>query len=425
MKIRFIKSKLDSLPFTDSKVKRMTHYDLQTPYLILRISHNKKSFYYYRKLKQTKSPIKDKIGDYPDISIRQAQDQVKQINTKILNGSYFHKSDILFSELFEKYYLLYSKKYKRRHKEDKRKYDVYLKSFHNKPCDQLTVKDVNELHAKIGTDNGQYMANRVIALLRAIFNWGLRQQLIKCDNPAKSIKKFTEKSRDRFMDVEEFRRFFEVLDSPDINEKIRDYFKILVFTGARKRNVMSMRWEDIKFENKTWTIPGEFYKNGEPFTAVLVDYVMDILERRKKTTANSKYVFPSPTSISGHMEEPKKAWLSILKKAKIDNLRIHDLRRTLGSWQAIEGSSLLVIGESLGQKTTKATEVYARLNKNVVRESVNNATSAMLMAIAKNPDEGNSTPLSEVDNLKSIIHSINAKNIDEFKKMALEEIFRK
>ena len=424
MKIKFIKSSLDSLPFTDSKDKRMTYYDSQTPYLVLRVSHNRKSFYYYRKLKQTKSPIKDKIGDYPDISIRQAQDQVKQISTKIINGTYFHKSGMFFSELFDKYYLLYSKKHKRRHEEDKRKYDVYLKSLYNKPCDQLTVKEMNELHAKVGTDNGQYMANRVIALVRGIFNWGLKQQLIKCDNPAKSIKKFAEKSRDRFMDVDEFKRFFEALESPDINENMRDYFKVLIFTGARKSNVMSMRWEDLRFENKTWTIPGESYKNGEPFTAVLVDCVMDILEKRKKNTT-TKYVFPSPTSVSGHMEEPKKAWLSILKKAKIENLRIHDLRRTLGSWQAIGGSSLLVIGESLGQKTTKATEVYARLNKNVVRESVNNATSAMLRAIATPTQDENTTPESEVDRLKSIINNINTQNTDEFKKLILEEIFRK
>ena len=78
--------------------------------------------------------------------------------------------------------------------------------------------------------------------------------------------------------------------------------------------------------------------------------------------------------------EPKKGWKRILERAGIEDLRIHDLRRTLGSWQAKTGASLAIIGKSLNHKNQSTTAIYARLDLDPVRNSVNTATSAMLAA---------------------------------------------
>ena len=59
---------------------------------------------------------------------------------------------------------------------------------------------------------------------------------------------------------------------------------------------------------------------------------------------------------------------------------MHDLRRTLGSWQAAGGTSLLIIGKSLGHRSESATRIYARLATDPVRESVEKATAAMIDA---------------------------------------------
>jgi integrase len=61
-------------------------------------------------------------------------------------------------------------------------------------------------------------------------------------------------------------------------------------------------------------------------------------------------------------------------------LRIHDLRRSLGSWQASTGASGFVIGKSLGHKSQQATQIYARLNLDPVRDSIEKATQAMMTA---------------------------------------------
>jgi integrase len=63
-----------------------------------------------------------------------------------------------------------------------------------------------------------------------------------------------------------------------------------------------------------------------------------------------------------------------------EDLRIHDLRRTLGSWQARAGASLTIIGKSLGHKSQQATAIYSRLDLDPVRASVEQATAAMIEA---------------------------------------------
>ena len=70
-------------------------------------------------------------------------------------------------------------------------------------------------------------------------------------------------------------------------------------------------------------------------------------------------------------------------KAGIKDLRLHDLRRTLGSWQAATGANSYTIGKTLGHKNTQSTAVYARLNLDPVRDSVEKATQAMLGTLKK------------------------------------------
>ena len=78
--------------------------------------------------------------------------------------------------------------------------------------------------------------------------------------------------------------------------------------------------------------------------------------------------------------EPKKAWKRICTAAGIEEIRIHDLRRTMGSWQAKTGASLPIIGKSLNHKSPSSTSIYARLDIDPVRTSMDKAVAAMLEA---------------------------------------------
>jgi integrase len=213
----------------------------------------------------------------------------------------------------------------------------------------------------------------------SLFGYATELKLYKGANPAHGIKKFPETKRDRFLQSDELPAFFKAL-AEEPNDTLRDYFLLSLLTGARRSNVQEMEWQQINFNRAEWRIPTT--KNGEPQTVTLSAEALEILRNRQD--CNPIWVFPG-TGATGHLVEPKKAWRRVLDRAGIDNLRIHDLRRTLGSWQAKTGASLAIVGKSLNHKSPSTTAIYARLDLDPVRESVDRATGAMFAAAGIKP----------------------------------------
>jgi len=124
-------------------------------------------------------------------------------------------------------------------------------------------------------------------------------------------------------------------------------------------------------------VAGEKMKKGDPLVVVPSSNALAILNERAGTSdKNADWVFPSERG-TGSVVDPKKAWERVREHSGLENVRMHDLRRTLGSWQALTGTSLQIIGKSQGHKSMKATEVYARLTTEPVREAVEKATQKM------------------------------------------------
>ena len=97
-------------------------------------------------------------------------------------------------------------------------------------------------------------------------------------------------------------------------------------------------------------------------------------------------MFPSPVLENQHLQDPKKAWKRILKRAGIENLRLHDIRRTLGSYQALMGTSLHIIGKTLGHRSLGTTQIYARLADKPIRDSMQNAVNEIYKISEENEE---------------------------------------
>jgi len=98
------------------------------------------------------------------------------------------------------------------------------------------------------------------------------------------------------------------------------------------------------------------------------------------------------------LQDPKKAWQRLLMRAEISDLRIHDLRRSLGSWQASTGASLVIIGKTLSHRNVNTTAIYARLNTDPVRDAMNKATQAIWDAGNQASSETNPNVI-KIDNI--------------------------
>ena len=191
-------------------------------------------------------------------------------------------------------------------------------------------------------------------------------------------------SSQRYITTQERDGFFKAVYELK-NESMRDIFLLSLFTGARKGNIISMRWDKICFENNTWSIPGKSNikkqgaKNGNSNHVYLNDETIKILTNRK-AKSTSEWVFPSDNnSKSGHVEEPRKAWVELCKNAGLEDLRIHDLRHTHASWMAINGVSLPIIAKRLGHQSLQSTARYAHLNDATVKEAVNDTFNKIII----------------------------------------------
>jgi integrase len=138
-----------------------------------------------------------------------------------------------------------------------------------------------------------------------------------------------------------------------------------------------MRWDDIDFRAGFWRIPDT--KSGQPVVVPLVGPVMQLLAARRNASNGSQWVFPSHGK-TGHIVEPKSAWKRIITRAGLSDVRPHDLRRSLGSWMAMTGSSLPVVGKMLGHSQPSTTAIYARLAVDPIRIAAEAATAAMMDA---------------------------------------------
>ena len=163
---------------------------------------------------------------------------------------------------------------------------------------------------------------------------------------------------------------------------------VALFTGQRKNCILSMEWREIDFTNGLWHIPTSKMKGKRTHTVPLIEDVVKILSRRREEAGKrERFVFPSNKSKTGHVAEKTSKggfWRRIIERAglfstiKDENLCMHDLRRTLGSWQAMGNESLLVISKVLGHKDISITaNVYAHLQTGGVRKGIESAASAM------------------------------------------------
>lgn len=381
-KINFTKTSIFALTLPD-KGKISYYYDVQVNGLgIMLFPSGTKTFFIYKRVNGR--PDKIKLGRFPQMTVEEARKSAYATINEIDKGidPKEEKSKIakemLFEELFSEYLEKHAKLHKKCWQEDEAKYKRHLLPFAKKRISAINKNDIIQLHSSLSKSNGLYSANRVLSLLTTVFNKAIDWEW-NGQNPCIGIKKFKEKTRERFIHGDEISRFFESLNE-EPNETFKDFFYICLLTGARRNNVQNMNWNDINLNRQEWKIKET--KNGDSQTVPLPSQAIDILKQRHKNR-NSDWVFPSPTSKSGHIEEPKRAWKNLLKRADIEDLRIHDLRRTLGSWQAATGANSYIIGKSLGHKTQQATAIYARLNIDPVRESVARAVDSMFAAINK------------------------------------------
>lgn len=377
-RFNFTKKKLEAL-VTDRS--RRTVYDTVQNGLALAIyGSGNKTWFWFKSV--AGKPTWATLGSFPAMTIEMARKEASKKNADLEKWKAddfegrdpFEKRERLTFEAAVEFYVderlrMNAKNFERAAKEARWLRDRYLAQWKMRPLVAIRRTHVKERQHEIRRDNGLYLSNHVVRMVRAVYNYMLESERWEGMNPCARVKLFREEKRKRFLQRNELPKLFAALQT-EPNIDLRDFVLLALTTGARRGDILSARWEQFQFDRNVWVVPDP--KNQVAYEVRLSAQAVSVLQDRRHRV-NGDFVFPS-NGTTGHIVELKGSWKRLLRRAGISDLRVHDLRRTLASWQATAGSSLLIIGKSLGHTSVQATEVYSQVADDAVRDSVAKAT---------------------------------------------------
>lgn len=375
-RFKFAKQEIEKLP-QPAGGDYVVYHDELIKGLVLIVYKSRKTFHVYKLV--AGKPVKPKLGNFPDMSVEQARKEALALLSDIAKGQPVRSKRVSkptgldLGKLFDRYIDEYARHHCTRWQETQKNFHRYFADWLSTPLNLITRADV-QLHVNcLGRDRGHHTANRAFDDIRAVYSWGIKYGYHKGDNPCTGVTKFKTRARERFIHPDEFEKFLDGLKA-EKNIPFRDYVYLSLFTGARQANVLAMRWDQIDFKLGIWRIP--ITKNKESQTLPLTELAMQILKERYENRKSDVFVFPSDSAV-GHIIEPKIAWRKFLARTGLEDLRMHDLRRTLGSYMAINNQSLQIIGKVLGHKSPTATQIYSRLSVDPLKQAMEAAQALM------------------------------------------------
>lgn len=250
--------------------------------------------------------------------------------------------------------------------------------FGTRPWRDVRRSEVREWHAGI---ERPYNANRALQALRAAYYWrlwqeddsaGNRRRESDTRNPCAGIDLRPETRRQVRLELAELPKLEASIDAETDDPFLRAFFRFVLATGCRRNEALTLRWADVALPDDK--APGEAnatfrdVKAGGDHAISLSAYAVSQL-RDLPRFAGNPYVFVGRVP-GGHLQSPSKAWQRIRKAAGIERVRIHDLRRTFGSWLGDAGFTSKQIGTALGHKSDITSRVYMALGDQSKRAAV-------------------------------------------------------
>ena len=334
------------------------------------------------------------IGKFGAITANQAREQAKVLLGEIAKGMDPQEEKKLskmrgrtFSDLSERYSETHAKNNKAQtisanqyfldHILSPRLGSVELTNISRDVLEDIIFKFKNSTSKETNMPMSGARANRLIALTSKIFNlaeeWGWVEK-----SPARGLKKFKESKRERIATDEELQRLYQaVLEEKNIH--YRNYFLLLFHTMARRSEIQEMKWEDLDLEEGVFKMKDS--KANRPFTIPLGSTAIEIIKSTPRIIGNP-YVFAG-----GAARKPingiGKKWGQVRKRAGVEDLWLHDIRRTGGSNMIMDGASLQDVAQLLNHSNLSTTQRYAQLAQDHKKKKMNQHEDRLLRIIDK------------------------------------------
>ena len=376
------------------QAERADYFDTNLPSFCVRVSRNGvKSFsVMYRHAGKLRRYT---IGTYPRLSLAKARQEAKdalrdaELGEDPAAKKKVKRQEGSFEELAADYMTRWAKKRKKSWRDDQRRIDTYLiPRFGNIHASDVSRPDIRAMLEEIA-ERAPVQANRVLALVRKIFNWAISEDILE-HSPCQSIPRpGIERRRDRVLSEKELRKTWRAIESQ--NPQVSAIFKLRLLTAQRGGEIMSMAWSDVDLEEGVWTIPAERAKNRLSHRVPLSRPVLKILQDLNGERKSSPWVFPRLDRPKGHFMAVQVA-INRIRKASGVKFRAHDLRRTAASLMTGMEISRLTVGKILNHAEAGVTAVYDRHGYDAEKKDALDKWARRLMVIVSELKEAAEAP---------------------------------
>ena len=323
-----------------------------------------KTYYYFYRDAQGKQRSY-KLANAAAISPSQARILCERLRTKLTMGEAIDERKqpseeaLTLERFFTEKYLPYISSYRRTTHADISLYKNHVRQLvgfvkMNAMTHEHILAIMNAASAKLADGT----CNLLLALLRYMFNLAIRWKLdaIKENPTAGYNMKKLNNHRERFLSEKETQRLMQSINH-SINPMLKYIIPMLLLTGARKREVLDARWEEINIEKQCWRISNS--KSGSERYVPLSATVVSLLAKIPK---KGDYIFANPKTAKPYVSIYR-SWDVVRCHADLKDIRMHDLRHSFASFLVNAGCSLYEVQKLLGHSNSAMTQRYSHLSQ--------------------------------------------------------------
>ena len=310
------------------------------------------------------------LGNAPQTSVHQSRMRANMLSAilETWKNSTGNNERNLFHVFVTTRYLPYARIKKRSWQLDKRLIEQYLyPRFRNRPLDSVEASDVLAWQAhmlKKGLSHAS--CNRAYSLLKSMFNCAIRWELLpEGKNPCRNVRALAEgPARERYLSESDARNVLLELERWP-NPITAAAIKMLLFTGARRSEILSAQWSHVDFRLRMLKVP--LSKSGKTRYIPLSHEALSVLSSLPR---NSPWIFPGDREGRKPISSLFYAWNIIRNRLGLSDVRLHDLRHTFASFLINTGHSLYEVQKILGHHDPRITMRYAHLDSATIIQAV-------------------------------------------------------
>ena len=284
------------------------------------------------------------------------------------------------AELCEEYLERHARKHKKSAGQDERTIKAEIvPAFGKRKAKSVTRRDIIKLLDRIEDRGAPVMRNRTASLLSKLFLFAMDRGIVDA-SPAVSIRRLPEQPRDRFLSMQEIHEFWHGLESAKMSPQVRTALRLLLVTGQRRGEVAGLQRDEIDDAERIWMLPGERAKPGRPNIVPLSDMAMQLISQADENRVKPPPVRPNrkdrkpydptpspwlfPSTIGRKPVNPEaltRAFNRCRTELELQDVCVHDLRRTFRTWHAEIGTPKDIVQALMNHSPRDVTDrVYNR-----------------------------------------------------------------